>query len=70
VSHVPENCEFVGKDFGFKISYKKNKNTISLAQEMYIKTIAISSNSFSEWNEMIKQLNKAYSKTVQISRNL
>ncbi len=69
VSYIPNNLEYKGRDFGFKILYEKKAGKIVLKKNIYLDTLLIEESQFQEWNTMIKQLKRAYKEVVIIKRN-
>jgi transglutaminase-like putative cysteine protease len=68
VSYIPENAEFKGEDFGFKISYEEKENKIVLKKKISVDTILIEKSQFKEWNAMIRGLKKAYKEVIVIKK--
>ncbi len=68
VDYLPPNAEYNGKDFGFAIKYKKEEGYISLDKSVYVDELVMNTNEFGAWNDMIKQINKAYKETVVLKK--
>lgn len=66
IDKLPVNRIYLKDDFGFKIDYVVSGNKIVYTKNIYLKQIEIKKEKFSEWNEMIHELNKAYSDVVII----
>jgi len=68
LAFVPNDAEFKGNDFGFKITYEKKEGKIVLKKNIYVDTLLIEEPQFEEWNSMIKKLKKAYKEVIIIKR--
>jgi hypothetical protein len=69
VSSVPSNSNYSGPKFGFKINYRVNGDTIISQTYVYINTLMLYPSDFDQWNQMIRQLSKAYNETVTLTNH-
>ena len=68
VNFVPANVEFKKELFGFSITYKQVGNDIISVKDFYINYLLLKEENFSDFNAMIKELNKAYSEVVVLQK--
>jgi hypothetical protein len=68
VSNLPENVTIADKDFAFNISYKQVGSKILYTKELSIPQGIIKKNSFPQWNEAVKKLNKAYEDQIILKK--
>ena len=68
VDYLPANAEYAGKNFGFNIKYNREKAYIYLEKTVYVDELVMDKNEFGDWNDMIKQINKAYKETVVLKK--
>lgn len=68
VTYLPEDVSFENEDFGFSISYMKTASTIVMTRKAYNNKIMIEPSDFEKWNQMIKDLNKAYSEVIVLNK--
>lgn len=70
VSYMPDIAEYTKKEFGFAIKYTQKDNKIICTQKAYIDMpdLLINPNQFTDWNQFIKQLNKAYKESVVLEQ--
>lgn len=68
VSYVPKNVDINNDYFGFSIKYEQIGNKIVMTKNLYINTLLVEKESFEDWNNMIKQLTKAYKEVVIIKK--
>lgn len=66
--YIPNNVSFADKYFGFDVSYRKVKDGIEMTRTIYTNTLLLQTDSFESWNNMIKELNKAYSEVVVLNK--
>ncbi|MBK8416329.1 MAG: hypothetical protein IPL22_18555 [Bacteroidetes bacterium] len=60
VSHLPEAVEKVTPNYSFKLQYKVEGNKVIYSKVLSIDNAIISTTDFTEWNEAIKKVRKAY----------
>lgn len=70
VTEVPEPLEHRGSDFGFSISYKREEGKVHQYKELYINTLSIAPTDFERWNLFIKDLVRAYKKSIVIQKSI
>lgn len=66
INYVPENSSYANDLFGYNFNYITNKtnNTITLNQNYYINFLLLQKDKFSEFNQFINQISKAYKETL------
>jgi transglutaminase-like putative cysteine protease len=69
VESIPNDCNSIFDNFGFKISYKKFADYIIMEEEIYVKKPYIDLQDFPKWNQLIKDVNKAYNQTISLKQN-
>jgi len=70
IAHLPDEISYNDPRFGFKINYTKENNSVVQHKEIYINTLRIEKASFSDWNQFITSLIKAYKKSITIEKTL
>ncbi|MBK7389954.1 MAG: transglutaminase domain-containing protein [Bacteroidia bacterium] len=60
VSHLPEAVEKVTPNYSFKLQYKVEGNKVIYSKVLSIDNAIIPTTDFTEWNEAIKKVRKAY----------
>lgn len=68
VEYIPTSTEYHNDQFGFKITYVKEGNTIKQVKRVYINTLMLEATQFDNWNEFLAQLNKAYKETLVLTK--
>jgi hypothetical protein len=68
VSNLPDDVSISDKDFTFNISYKQVGSKILYTKELSIPQGIIQKNSFPQWNEAVKKLNKAYEDQIILKK--
>lgn len=68
VEYLPENSTFSTKLFGYKIEYKKEGDKIKFIHNYYKNYLLLNTESFEEWNKMIKEVNKAYREVIILKK--
>lgn len=70
VSFKPEDATFKNENFGFEIKYKIENNKLICNHNVYndFPTLLMSSDKFPQWNNFVKQLNKAYKESVILEK--
>lgn len=63
-SYIPDEKSFKSPSYGFNIKYHKEGNTIIQTKTIYVKTLSIKKEEFENWNLFIKNLRKAYKKSI------
>ncbi|HYC83735.1 MAG TPA: transglutaminase-like domain-containing protein, partial [Chryseosolibacter sp.] len=64
VDYLPENTEHQGVLLGCKISYRVDKNRISVSKQVYVDYLLLQPDQFNAWNESVKQLSTAYKESI------
>lgn len=68
VDELPERLTFNDPKFGFDISYKRMGNQIIQSKKLYVNTLTLTPADFVQWNEFIKNLVKAYKKSIVLQK--
>ncbi|MFN6945199.1 MAG: transglutaminase-like domain-containing protein [Cytophagaceae bacterium] len=68
IDNMPENVSFKHEKFGFEIIYSIEKNILVQKKTFYMDFMILDPEHFSEWNNMIKQINKAYRDVVTLKK--
>ncbi|MFM7023603.1 MAG: transglutaminase-like domain-containing protein [Flavobacteriales bacterium] len=68
VEYLPGNSQYKNDLFGFKISYQVVNNEVVMNKELYVDYLYLHEENFAAWNDMIKELNKAYSEVVILKK--
>jgi len=61
---IPESISFENPNYGYKISYTQEGNSIIQNKTIYVNTLGVKKQDFESWNEFIKSLIKAYKKSI------
>ena len=69
VSYIPENTGFESPDFGFDIFYEQRGQELIMTFEYYNNLLLLEEKNFESWNQMVKELSKAY-KEVAIFKKI
>ena len=64
LEYLPKNSSYSNKHFGFDIAYKKEENRVIQEKSISFQFLNLPKSDFTDWNKMIKQLNKAYRETI------
>ncbi|MEY8849148.1 DUF3857 domain-containing protein [Psychroserpens sp. XS_ASV72] len=64
VSYIPEEMAYADPNYGFQIDYIDDGKTITQTKTIYVKTLSIKKDGFEKWNDFIKNLRKAYKKSI------
>ena len=64
LKYLPKNSSYSNKQFGFNIVYKTEDNKVILEKSINFQFLNLPKSEFTNWNKMIKQLNKAYRETI------
>jgi hypothetical protein len=67
-SYIPETLSFEHPDYGFNISYTLKDNQVIQHKSIYVNTLSIQNDNFENWNDFIKNLIKAYKKSIIIEQ--
>ncbi|MEJ2112518.1 MAG: DUF3857 domain-containing protein [Flavobacteriaceae bacterium] len=62
--YIPETISFENPNYGYKISYTQEGNSIIQNKSIYVNTLRIRKQDFESWNEFIKSLIKGYKKSI------
>lgn len=68
VSYLPRNSSFSNKLFGYEIKYRQEGNKVFADKTIYIDCLLLNNDAFSEWNQMVKSLSKAYNESIIFSK--
>lgn len=68
LDYMPKGGAFDCNEFGYKISYTYDKNTVIMKKELRFEFLILLEDKFEQWNKMIKQLNKHYRSTVVLKK--
>ena len=68
-SYLPDNQSFVHADFGFDIRYTVENDIIVLEKQVYIDSLTLEQEHFSDWNAMLTSLMQAYQETLVLTRH-
>lgn len=68
VSHLPDDVDYSGDQFGFGICYKINEGKIEVTQTFQINTLKLKNDRFDEWNGMMKKMFAAYKESVVLGK--
>jgi hypothetical protein len=68
VEELPETLSHSDPMFGFSISYEKTGDQIIQTKEIYVNTLSLKTENFDSWNTFIKNLVKAYKKSIVIQK--
>ena len=68
VTSMPKPIKFDGKAYGFSISYEETEGKIIQHKTIYIDTLRIEKEDFESWNTFVKNLIKAYKKSIIIEK--
>ncbi|HEY8399926.1 MAG TPA: transglutaminase domain-containing protein [Cytophagaceae bacterium] len=66
LGYLPENSSLKEDNFGFTINYKISGNTVTYNKTIYIDYLQLHKDKFESWNNMVKELNKAYKENISI----
>lgn len=67
-TYIPETISFENPNYGYKISYTQEGNSIIQNKTIYVNTLSIKKQDFESWNEFIKSLIKGYKKSITLER--
>ena len=68
VNFVPENKSFENKTSSFKFEYKLEKEKVSLSSYIKIDHLLLEKDQFEMWNNMIEEMNSAYSEVLILKK--
>ena len=66
VALLPPNSKFQNEQFSFEITYSHVNDHIIYDKKIRMNHLLLQRDNFKDWNDMMDQLNKAYSEVVQI----
>ncbi len=69
VDHLPSGMTSEGKNIDYKISYSINGNSVILYRKISKHFLMLTPESFSDWNESIRNLSKAYKETILLKKS-
>lgn len=69
-SDIPEDLAFDNPEYGYNITYTQKDNKIIQNKSIYVNTLSIKNEDFLTWNEFIKNLTKAYKKSIVIQKQI
>ncbi|WP_340198763.1 DUF3857 domain-containing protein [Ascidiimonas sp. W6] len=65
---LPEKLAFESPSYGYEISYQLEQNQVRMKKRIYVNTLVIDKNGFSNWNLFINSLVKAYKKSITLKK--
>ncbi len=68
IKYLPAGTRYGNENFGFSVSYRELKNGIEMTRVFYNNLLLLTQDNFDNWNNMIKELNKAYSEVVVLNK--
>lgn len=68
VEYLPANAEYNSSTLGFTITYSRNGKQIILSSRVYTNVLLLNPDQFSEWNDGIKKLSKAYKESIILKK--
>ena len=69
-SYIPKDLQFDNPEYGFEINYSQKNNEIIQHKSIYINTLSVKNKDFEAWNSFIKNLIKAYKKSITIEKDI
>jgi hypothetical protein len=66
VDGMPADKFFSNDSFSFEIKYEKKNNKVIYQKKIVINHLLLKTESFKDWNEMVENLNKAYTEAIII----
>lgn len=71
VKEIPDTKVFENNLFSFSVSFKMlDEETLEVYKEVEIHTLKVEKNILSEWNQFVKQLNKANKTTIVLKKKI
>jgi hypothetical protein len=67
-NYVPETLSFDHPNYGYNITYTTNGDQIIQHKSIYINTLSVKNDEFESWNDFIKNIIKAYKKSIIIEK--
>ncbi len=68
VAYLPESMSVEQEYFGFQISYRIEENQIRMERKIRLDLLLLKKENFSQWNNMVNALGKAYRDVVVLDR--
>ncbi|MEZ4856077.1 MAG: DUF3857 domain-containing protein [Gelidibacter sp.] len=68
-TYIPDDVSFDNPNYGFKITYTQKDNTIIQHKDIYVNTLRVKKDDFESWNDFIKNITKAYKKSIILEQN-
>ncbi len=65
---IPENISSEQVDYGFSFEYQKRNGKLTVNKKVYINTLAMQNEEFEAYNEFIKDLTRAYKKSIVLEK--
>jgi hypothetical protein len=70
LDELPETLSHTDDQFGFTISYELKGNQVVQYKEIYVNTLSLQPERFEDWNTFIKNLVKAYKKSIVLQKGV
>lgn len=68
IKFLPQNQKFDSEYFGFSVEYTRTAEQITLKHTVYSNYLILPVSEYERWNEMIKELHKAYRQNIVLQR--
>ncbi|WP_375562122.1 DUF3857 domain-containing protein [Bernardetia sp. OM2101] len=68
VKYLPQNQNYDSEYFGFSVEYTRTSEQIILKHTVYSNYLILPISEYRNWNEMVKQLHKAYRQNIVLQR--
>ncbi len=68
VKFLPPNQKYDSEYFGFSVEYIRTSEQIILKHSVYSKYLILPISEYEKWNEMVKELHKAYRQNIVLQR--
>jgi transglutaminase-like putative cysteine protease len=68
VTYLPDNTEYSGKSYGYKIHYKTEGNKLNLTHQFDTKFLLLQPSEFDDWNKMNESLKQAYKESINLTK--
>ena len=68
VRFLPQNQKYDSKYFGFSVEYTRSSEQIILKHTVYSNYLILPVSEYEKWNEMVKELHKAYRQNIVLQR--
>ncbi|PIY09347.1 MAG: hypothetical protein COZ18_08145 [Flexibacter sp. CG_4_10_14_3_um_filter_32_15] len=68
VKFLPQNQKYDSEYFGFSVEYTRSSEQIILKHTVYSNYLILPVSEYEKWNEMVKELHKAYRQNIVLQR--